>query len=88
MTLLPVCREIARHAWTEAQWAERKSDGMFQLSDFGGGFVATKAAFCLDTYVDGVETWLQFSLADALRIAAGEAVPVEATTGRSSHFGI
>lgn len=92
MTLLPdgrlrsVCRDIARRSWTEAEWGDRSTDGMFQLSDFGGGFDAAKGAFCLATYVDGVEHWFEFSLADAVRIAAGEPVAVQTRTGRSSTY--
>ena len=55
-----ICRQIAQHGWTDADWAERESAEWFQTPHFCGNYDADERAFCFSYYdASGIEWWFQ-----------------------------
>ena len=76
--LLKICRRIAEDDRTLEQWMSTESSDEFQIGEYCGGFDADEGEFCFEMRIDGTEYWFQFSLEQALEIAEGRAVELEA----------
>ena len=62
---------------TEAEWAAVESDDMFQRGLYVGGYDADERGFTFSVYADDGELWLEFTIDDALAIAAGRLTAVD-----------
>jgi hypothetical protein len=77
--LRSLCAEIVAESLTEAEWAERESDDMFQSEHYCGGFESEESAFCFSHHRDdGSEWWFQLTLDEVARVADGDAIQLNA----------
>ena len=72
-----ICGQILSEKLSEAEWAARESDDMFQSDTYVGGFDATEKAFCFSYHAaDGSESWFQLTLDEVQQIARGELLEI------------
>lgn len=78
--LRSICGEIVAEGKSDEEWSEIEADDWFQTDTVHGGYDALERAFTFSYYPpEGGELWLQLTLEEAARVAAGELHVVDAT---------
>jgi hypothetical protein len=77
--LRAVCAQIVAADLPVQEWRATEAGDHVQGERYHGGYDAPEDAFCFSYYApDGRELWLEFTLYEAVEIAAGRQLTVEA----------
>lgn len=77
--LRAICQELVAEGKTDDEWCEVEAGDWFQTETVTGGYDALERAFTFSYYPpESSEMWIQLTLDEAARVAAGVMNVVEA----------